>query len=314
MENDKKVLVTGGTGFIGSSLVRKLLKMKFDVTIASISDIEQSPIKDLKNEISFYKMDLTNQEETKRLIKNVNPSIIIHLAAKIDLRRDPEIIESMMKDNFFITLNIYRASLSLDNIKCIITLGSAEEYGQNKAPFNEKQKEMPVSPYSLSKTCMTYLSSYFCNIHKIPIVVLRPSVVYGENQTSKQFIPYIITKCLKNEPIDMTKGEQTRDFIYVGDLSDAIIKISKNPTRVIGKVMNICTGEKIRIRDAAFMIKKYTKSKTKMNIGAIKYREGENMHFYCSNKKANSLLNWSPKYPFKKGIKKTIEWYKQNNI
>lgn len=303
------ILVIGGTGFIGSHLVESLTRNKeYNVSIISVSDIKTSPIMNIADKVKFYNQDISDGNAVEKLIGKINPDVIVHMAANTNVERDYHNVSTMIKDNLLTTLNIYTASLALNNLKCIITFGTVEEYGQNKSPFTEDQKELSVSPYSFSKTCVTHLSSYFYRIHHLPIVSVRPFLTYGEYQEN-QFIPYVIKKCLKNETVNMTKGEQTRDFIYVGDVADAIVSIIKKPEKVIGQILNICTGKEIKVKKAALLIKKITGSSSQINFDALQYREGENMHFYGSNKKIASLLNWAPKFSFEDGLRKTIKWY-----
>jgi len=307
---ENKILITGGTGFIGSNLVRKLIESNFKVAVMSNDNIKDSKIKDLIGKIEFIRLDLLNEETTNKEIKNLNPSIIVHLAASINVSRDIFTLKSVMKNNIQITNNIYKSCFGLKELKCIISMGSSEEYGKNKPPFEESQREYPVSPYSLSKTYVSYLSQYLYRNCKLPIVILRPFLVYGEYQTNDQFIPYVIKQCINNKAIDMTNGDQTRDFIYVKDLVSAIMKTIENPDNCLGEIINICSGKETKVKEAALLIKELTKSESKINLGKLPYRKGENMHFYGSNKKAKRLLGWEPEYLLKEGLKITIEWYK----
>jgi nucleoside-diphosphate-sugar epimerase len=310
MKENKNILITGGTGFIGSNLIRKLIELDFNISVIGLDNLKNSKIADLNDKIIFYQSDLSNKYNLGEILKKSNPAIIIHLASLINLERDNLLVEKLMK-NFEITLNIYNGALNLKDLKGIINLGSAEEYGGNIPPFRESQKETPTSPYSLSKTCINYLSSYFYRIHNLPIVTLRPFVVYGEYQTNHQLIPQIISKCLRNEPIETTLGNQTRDFIYVQDLVNAILKIIQNPHKALwGETINICSGEEVKIRDIILKIKQETNSNSEIKFGAIDYRNGESMNFFGSNEKAKLLLDWELEYSFEEGLKKTIIWNK----
>lgn len=313
MKKTGTVLVTGGTGFIGTNVVNELVARDFKVTVLSKSDLKSSKINNLENKLTFLKADLSNAQALNKVLQTVNPSIILHLAANNNRDRNPCNIKQLVQDNLCTTLNLYNASLKLKNLCCFVTLGSAGEYEQNQTPFVETQKELPTSPYALSKVLVSDISSYFYRVHNLPIINLRPFLVYGEYQTNEMFVPLVIRKCLKNEPINMTFGEQAKDFLYVKDLVDAVMKVietNKNKN-LLGETINICTGKEITLKDVALLIKKETNSESKINFGAIKEREKENLHFYGSNEKAKLLLNWSPKYSFEEGIKNTLTWYKE---
>ncbi len=308
----KTIVVTGGAGFIGLNLVQSLAKENFEVVVFNKKDVP-AYAKDALKKIKLLELDLLEEDKLKNALRSINPSILVHLAANNNPDRNPKNIKELMKDNFDTTLSIYTAALELKNLECIITLGSAGEYEGNEVPFVETQKELPASPYSFSKTCAGNLSSYFFRVHGLPIITLRPFVVYGECQTSNMFIPSVIRKCLQNEIVDMTPGEQSKDFVYVKDLVNAIISCinTKDKKSLLGEVINICTGEEVMLKDAVLLIKKETSSSLQINFGALKYRENENMHFYGSNEKARQLLNWSPQYSFEEGIKNTVKWYRE---
>lgn len=311
MKKNETILITGGSGFIGYNLIKSIVN-KFNLSVIGLEDIKDTKIKEFEERIKYYKLNLEDKESVTEIIRKINPSFIIHLASFVNTKRDINLIEPMMK-NFYMSLNVYLAALQTNNLRGIVNFGSAEEYGNNSVPFDEKFKEIPLSPYSLSKTCINYLSSYFYRNHNLPIVTLRPFVVYGDYQTNNQFIPYVIKQCLTNSPVDMTNGEQTRDFIYVMDVIDAIIKIINNPgEKIFGQTINLCAGTETSIKDVALLIRELIGSNSEINLGAIEYRENEKMRFFGKNNKARDLLNWVPKNDLRGGLKKAVDWYKNN--
>jgi len=312
---ENRVLVTGGDGFIGSNLIRELLKNNNNNKISTTSkkSLDKTSLKDLRGKIDFHRLDLTNENHVKRLIKKINPSIIIHLASIINKNKGKESLNDSMK-NIQISLNLYNASINLKNLKCIINFGTAEEYGNHKSPLIETLNSMPTSPYSLSKTQISNLSTYFHKTYNLPIITLKPFLIFGENQPASMLIPYLITECLKNNPIETTPGEQTKDFIYIKDLTRAIELIIENPkVELFGETINICSGKETKIKDTILKIKELTNSTSKISF-TKPYRKDETMRFFGSNKKANDLLGWAPKYDFNESLETTVNWYKENQI
>jgi len=309
--NVDNILVTGGDGFIGSNLIRELLKDNYKVSTTSRKPLEETSLRDLRGRIDFHKLDLTNENHVTKLIKKVNPNVIIHLASIINKKNDPSSLNDSMK-NIQMSLNIYNSSLKLENLHIIINFGTAEEYSNNISPLTENQIGIAVSPYSLSKIQINKLSTYFHKIHNLPVVTLRPFLVYGENQSPTMIIPYIITQGLKNNQIKTTPGEQTRDFIYVKDLTSAIIRVIEIPKKeLLGETINICSSKEITVREVIEKIKQLTNSNSKINFN-IPYRKNEAMRFFGSNEKAKKLLKWEPSYPIEEGLKRTVNWYKNN--
>jgi len=307
--NKEKILVTGGTGFVGINLVRHLVELGQEVVVWGRAELETSSLKELKHKIKFVKINLLEEVAVKESLLKINPSFIVHLAVNNESKRDPQLIKSLIQDNCESALNIYNAARELKTLKGIIVMGSAAENEQNQTPFDEEQKEKPASPYGLSKLFQTKLSDYFFRMHSLPIIVLRPTQGYGPYQ-SKGLISYIITKCLDNETIDTTFGEQPKDFVYIKDIVRAITLIMENPLPVLGEKVNISTGRETKLKDLILLIKALTHSSSVINFGAMPYRDGEGMHFFASNKKAKNLLGWEPEYSLEQGLKETIERYR----
>lgn len=297
----KSVLVTGGAGFIGSHLVKRLIQEN-----AKVSVIDKKP--GLHKGVDYYSCNLTDIEKLKLLIRKIKPQIIFHLAAFTSPERNVD-SEFVFRNNFQSTINLFKTLNGKFDL--FVNTGTCEEYGNGLTPFEESQAPVAVSPYSASKIASTYYCQMLYNVYNLPIVCLRPFLTYGPRQrNTKMLIPATIIAALKNEQLRMTKGEQTRDFVYVTDVVDAYIKAIKSK-KAIGEIINIGSGKEYKIKDIVEKIIKLTKSKIKPKIGTIPYRKGETMHFYCSNKKAKKLLNWKPKVNLDDGLKRTIKWYEE---
>lgn len=307
---NKIVLVTGANGFIGSHLTRKLVSLMGKVNVLIEPNTPLWRIEDIKDKIQIHYVDITDHKKLKTIAMKINPVKIYHLAACVDVSRSLELVYKMIDINFKGTMNLLRVLIDCGNkFDCFVNTGTCEEYGDNKTPFLETQRENPVSPYSTSKVCTTYFCQMLYKTQKIPIVTVRPFLTYGPYQTSDMLIPSLIRKCILNEEFPMTKGEQHREFNYVSDIVDGYIKASVTE-KAIGQIINLGCGREYRIKDVVNLIINLTKTKMTPKIGKLPYRAGEAMHFYCSNKKAENLLGWQSKVSFQEGIYRTIEWYK----
>jgi len=284
MNMKTNIVITGGSGFIGQHLCKYLEK---DYNILDFS-LEKN-------------INLTDKDKLKKLLKETEPEFIIHLASSFS--------ETAPKVNTNITLNLYESCTSLVKLKCIITFGSMEEYGDSEVPYKETNTLKPVSKYSLSKSIMWLISDHFVKMHDLPIVFVRPGVVYGELQNNNQLIPWTIRKCLKNEEIEMSKGEQTRDYVYIKDVVNAVGLILDKYKNAVGHTLNICSGKPTKIKKVIEKIKGLTNSKSKILFGARDYKKGEIMEYYGSCEKLTKLLSWQPKYSLEEGLKKTIQSY-----
>lgn len=307
---DTKVLVTGATGFIGSHLVRRLVAEGAEVygQVRKLSGRRgtEAPAKQVK----LFEADLRDFEAVRRIVRETKSQKIFHLAAFVDVSRSLEVIDEMVEVNIRGTLNLLRA-LEGTNYDCFINTGTSEEYGDNPAPFREDQNSNPVSPYSASKAATTM----FCRmLHKtmgLPIVTLRPFLTYGPGQESDMLIPSLIKEILQGESFEMTEGKQTREFNYVDDTVDGFVRASVTPG-AIGEIINIGNGVEYRVRDIVQKILDLLDSPIKPRYGALRYRPGETMHFYCDNSKAREILGWNPKVNLDEGLKITVEWFRKH--
>ncbi len=308
---NKKILVTGGAGFIGSNLVEKLILLGAKVFVLVRENTDLWRLNPVMNKISLYEADFLNYNNLKETMDKINPEIIFNCMADIRVKRDSELLNHMINNNFNSTLNLIKATKK-DSLKLFINFGTCEEYGDGKVPFRESQKEIPVSPYSLSKTMSTYLSSYLAKIENFPIITVRPFLTYGPRQINDQLIPFMIRSMLRGEKVNAGKMEQTRDFIHIDDVVSALVKIPVSEIKN-GEIINICSGKEIQIKEVVMKICELTGRSFKEYVEtSAPYRIGEMMNFYGSNEKAKKLLSWEPKIPLDEGLKETVEWYRKH--
>ena len=306
----KIILVTGAAGFIGSHLTRRLLEEGAEVHILLRKDTDQFRIQDIIGNLPVWDGDIRDYKSICSCIRNARPQIIFHLAALRDVKRDPELIEPMIDINIKGTLNLLRVVIKEKiALECFINTGTSEEYGNGPVPFNEVQREIPVSPYSASKVAATYFCQMVYRSMGLPIVTLRPFIVYGPNQDTDMFIPSLIQHCLEGRDFPMTEGDQTREFTYIDDVIEAYLLTAQCP-QAVGEVINIGNGIECTIRDVAEKIVHMMGNPIKLLVGDLPKRSGETDHFFCNNEKARKLLGWFPKIDIDEGLERAIDWFK----
>ena len=291
---DKKVIVVGGNGYLGSFLVKSLKEQGADVFIIS---------RNCEASNSQFIVDITNFEETNTIIQKIKPDIVYHLAANISRNRDFSIYENMAAVNVQGTLNILK---SLEGIDAhFIFTSSSEIYGNNESPFQENQIPKPVSPYSLSKINAEMLIQTYCINHQKKFTNLRVFNFYGENMPEEFFIPQMINSLKKGEDFLMTKGEQVRDFLYVSDVVSALILSAQN-TNSYGETMNVCSGKGTKLSTLASAVNSTMKTKAKIILGAIPYRDNEVWEMIGDNSKIKNKIGFKPTVSIEKGIEIVI--------
>lgn len=290
----KKILVVGGNGYLGKFLVKVLRENEADIFVIS-RNCEQSN--------SQFTVDITNFDETYKVIQKIKPDIVYHLAANISRNRDFSIYEEMAAVNVQGTLNVLR---SLEGINAhFIFTSSSEIYGNNASPFHENQIPKPVSPYSLTKINAEILVQTYSTNQSKKFTNLRVFNFYGESMPEGFFIPQMIQSLKKGEDFLMTKGEQVRDFLYVGDVVKALVLTAKN-TSSYGETMNVCSGKGTKLSQLAAAVNTSMKTKAKIVLGAIPYRDNEVWEMIGDNSKIKKIIGFEPKISIDKGIEIVI--------
>ncbi|MEM3101623.1 MAG: GDP-mannose 4,6-dehydratase [Candidatus Nitrosotenuis sp.] len=306
--NKKRILIIGGTGFIGSHLAHRLIRDDAGVFIISKDDRLPILIEDIKDRVKIYFTDITDLQSLIRIFKEVKPCIIYHLSAMIDARNSPNLIRPLINVNMLGTLNALMACIEIGDIERFIYISTSDVYGFNNSDFSEDSELEPISLYGFSKACAELSCKTFSKLYNMPIVIIRPFVVYGGGQSPNMFIPQLILSAIKGEEFLMTGGEQTRDFLYVDDFVEACIKVLLSD-KVIGKTINIASGKDIPLKEVAEKVVSAFGDSIRIKVGALPYRENERWRVKADINKAKDLLGWEPKIDLNEGIKRTVEWY-----
>lgn len=301
--SNKKILITGAGGFIGRHLLHQL--QTFDAHISTISRNHNT----FPKEIEQYTIDIKDTSAINECLQNCQPDYIFHLAAYKERNESIQAFYSSVETNIIGTLNLFSAAKDCVSVKSIVTLGTAEEYGNNILPFNEKLRECPVTPYSFSKLCVSQMGELFFHLYNLPVIIVRPTLAYGPGQGTDMFLPSLIMSLLENKPFNMTLGDQTRDFVYVTDLVEALILASGN-TNAHGQIINIGSGAPVKIADIAQTIEKKIGKRGLIKLGNKPYRKNEVMDYYIDPRKAETLLGWKAKTSLNEGLNRTIAYYK----
>lgn len=308
----KQVLITGGAGFIGSNLARRLLKMGYNINLIVKKDTNFWRLKDIVSKIRIHKVDLLENLKLYRAVNKIKPNVIVHLATYSNYRNQ-RAIRQMVNLNIQGTLNLLMASMNID-YTIFINTGSSSEYGFKNKPMNEKDLLEPTSFYAATKASATLLCQVFARELKRPIVTLRPFSVYGPYEKKDRFIPTIIKAVIENKPISLTSGKQRRDFIYIDDLIDAYIKVIKNGKSLAGQILNIGTGKQYANNDVVKTLFKAVGKTVSVKKGAFPKRLWDTPYWVANISKTNKLLKWKPQFPLGEGLRKTYSWYKNEKI
>jgi len=304
-----KVLLTGGTGFLGHHLVKALLARKADVTLLVQPHEKTWRLKSIGSDVNIVKASLTNREATRAAVEEVQPGVMIHFAGLMERRRDLTILDDLMEHHVVSTVNFIMAA-DPRLTKIVINTGTSEEYGEQADPFTETLPVDPVSPYSATKAATTALVTYLSKAIGVPVVTMRPFITYGPGQLYDTLIPFLIRGVLKKRTVELTEGSQYRDFMYVDDLVSCYLAVIKKAETFTGpEVFNVGLGCKTRVRDVIETIAELMDGHEYLKIGARPMRAGEAPSMIADIQKAEKILGWKPKLSLRAGLKKTIDWW-----
>ena len=305
---NKKILVTGGAGFIGSHLVKRLINegAKVSVIVKYNSIIDCPRLVQVWDKINVIEADLRNIDSVNEMRK-ISFDLVFHLAAYNHVGDSFKHVLENVNSNFISTINLLNNG---PKIKKLIHMGTSEIYGiQTKLPFNVKEMPNPMSPYAVTKYASELFSLLKSKSNNLNLICVRPFNTFGPFQSEKAIIPEMIIKCLQNKEIKTTGGKQTREFNYIDNIIDGILFLNKKVKHAIEPI-NVGSNTPISIKNLVKKIHKYTKSDSKLRIGSLKYRPNEIWRMQANNQFISSK-GWKPKINFDNGLKFTIAWYQK---
>jgi dTDP-glucose 4,6-dehydratase len=317
----KRFIVTGGYGFIGSNLIRLLIKKKFKVL--NIDNMSYSAQKYNLNGISkknysFKKMDINNKKEVLKVLKSFKPDGIFNLAADTHVDRSIDDSFNFIKNNILGVFYLLEAIKTIKKKIRLVHISTDEVYGDilgNKRS-DEKHPYVPSSPYSASKASSDHLVYSYVRTHKIDAVISNCSNNYGPRQFPEKLIPKMIYNILNNKPLTIyAKGKNSREWIYVDDHCEALIKLffkGKSGEKYnIGSGIN-CSNIYIIKRILQSFRNKKIKIGKKVKIKFVKDRPGHDFRYALNSNKIKRKLKWKPKVNLSNGISRTVNWYLSN--
>lgn len=303
----QRVLVTGATGFIGSHLVKKLLSERCHVIVIIRPSSNLWRIQDILDQVEIVEGDLSHFETSQLGSRLSDLQIIYHLAAA-GVDQSYQDVGSIIQTNVMGTLQLLQLAHVL-KIRRFVYCGSCSEYGPGTL-LSEDLLPMPICEYGASKSLAWMLAHTFSRKYCFPIVSLRPFTVYGPFEAGHRLIPYTIIKTLDGLDVDLTSGEQTRDFIFVEDVVEAFLLAAVVPNAV-GCTFNACTGLATSIRQVVSKIAELTGNVVNPLFGVRPYRNNEIWTSSGDPTNAKKNLGWSARTSLRDGLRKTIQWFRE---
>jgi dTDP-glucose 4,6-dehydratase len=313
----KRVLVTGGAGFISSNFICHLLEatehevvtldaLTYAGNLENLADVMSHP------RLSFVHGDIRDAGLVRELVGGVD--VIVNAAAESHVEKS---IEHGASE--FVTTNVEGTQILLDAIRAtpverFILISSSEVYGTaERAPMDEEHPLKPRSPYAATKAGADRLAYSYWTTYGLPIVIVRPFNNYGPRQHPEKVVPRFITQALADEPLTVHgDGHASRDWLYVLDDAEAIERVIEAPLEPLaGEVINVATGVDIAVSDIARMVLD-TLGKPSDLVRHVDERLGQVDRHIGTTEKAERLLGWKARTSFEQGLERTVAWYRDN--
>jgi nucleoside-diphosphate-sugar epimerase len=311
MENSQRILVTGATGFIGSFLVKELIRRGHKVGIIKRSSSSTWRINDIINQLFVFNVDLSDTQEVNIALNAFKPKVVFHLATYYAVEHNLPEIPEMVKTNVLGTINLLEASKA-SSVKLFSNTSSCFVYKEKTVRLRETDELNPVNLYAATKLQAEQACTFYTKKNEFKLVTFRLFPPYGFADSERKLIPYIIRNYLEGKPPDLTTGLQKWDFINVQDVVDAyLMLLSFHDFGQNHEIFNIGTGTATSIKDVATIIGRILNSDITPNWGKVPHRKND-VQYLCANiDKAKVCLGWQPKISLEEGLASTINWYRK---
>jgi UDP-glucose 4-epimerase len=290
-----RYLVTGGRGFIGRHLVRRLVDHGADVHATTRSQPQDQA------GVRWWCVNLVEAKATRAVIDEVRPDVVVHLASRAEGARNLSLVLPMLGDNVVSAVNVMAAAADVPGCRVVLA-GSVEEHADLEPGTGAR------SPYSASKIAATTYATLFRDLGELPLVVLRLAMVYGpDDPNRKRLMPYVVDSLVRGVAPELTSGTRRIDWVYVDDVVDALLTAAVRPA-ALGRVMDVGTGDAMSIRDTVAFVADVVGARTALAFGKVPDRPGDR-DLVADLEPARRYLGWRARTSLRAGITRTVAWH-----
>jgi nucleoside-diphosphate-sugar epimerase len=301
----RRVLVTGAAGFLGSHLVPRLVEAGAVVTALDRPAAHRWATIERAGPVRGIRADVRSLGEPVHDATLAGVSTVFHLAA-VGVVGEPTDVREVVDGNIDGTLAVLLAARRLG--ARVVYCGSCFEYGSGER-WTEDALPAPTTEYGAAKAAGWLLAHAFARRTGLEVVSLRPFTMYGPMEPAGRLVPSVVRHALAGRPIDLTPGDQARDFLYVDDAVEAFVAAATH-REAVGGTFNVCTGTAVTVRDVVHAVLQETGSSSAARFGALAYRPTELRMLSGDPTRAERVLGWRARVSLRDGLARTIAWFR----
>ena len=303
-----RVIITGGTGFVGSNLTRRLLHDGHEVHLLVRREYTSWRISAIRSYVHLHILGLHEKDALSSTVRGIRPDWIFHLAAYGGTASEKDCYR-MVEANIVGTINLVEACLKT-GFEAFVNTGSSSEYGFKDCAPSETEWLEPNSHYAVTKASASLFCRYTAQSEGVHIPTLRLYSVYGALESPNRLFPKLITLGLKGELPPLVSPETSHDFVYVDDVIDAYILAAKTPSQEPGAIYNVGTGVQMTLREVVEVARRVMGITADPVWGSMPSRRWDTDRWVADNRKIEKALGWRPRHTFEEGFRQTVNWYK----
>jgi dolichol-phosphate mannosyltransferase len=309
----RRILISGATGFIGASLVRRMVERGDEVhVIARASGDESSSamwrIVEVMGEVQVHVANLLDAEATRQVVAAARPEIVLHFAAHAALPQEIDEMEIFL-NTVQPLVNLVSAS---EGCELFINAGSSSEYGYQTEPMSETSLPDPTRVHDIAKLAQTLFGSYAARFKGVPLVTLRLFSVYGPWEHGRRLIPRLMLSALAGRPIKLSSPEVSRDFIFVDEVTRAVEHCMDRRAPFEGAIFNLGTGIERSIREVAELVQEIHGRPLPLTWGAVERQRWDSTRWVADTTKQTTELGFMAETDFRTGLEATYRWFADN--
>jgi len=307
----KPVVVTGGTGFVGANLVRRLVADGYQPHLLVRPGFSSWRIDAIRDRLTLHEVTLSDADRVMSVLKAIEPGWVFHLAAHGAYSWQTDDAQ-MHQTNILDTKNLLKAAITL-GVEAFVNTGSSSEYGPKDHAPPESERAEPNTPYGRTKAIATYMCFSAAQIHGTPVRTLRLYSAYGPFEDPGRFLPSLIVHGRRGVFPPLVDPQTARDFVYVDDVVDACLRAAQHVGGEPGAIYNVGTGVQTTVGDAVHVARRVLRIPGEPKWGSMPARVWDTDTWVADSRKIRAELGWEPRHTFEDGFSRMAAWFDEHS-